>query len=316
MSDFKEGLPVDIEERDPWRPAKVEILTDKIMTLSWGKSIKDRIVNFKQDDGKYAWGLEYSIPLRYKDIEEEFRKNIKKVDKKNTLTEEDIELFFQEEGERRLYSEDQYLKIPMNITKIRVLDLSPQEGMPRSLKSIRLAGIKGKIRELFPQKSIGSRIRRESVTGEPNATKLPLIQAALNNSIRRKTLSELISNVLGGNDKEKKLLESVLRDSKASEMLIIAAHGGSDNDIGEQTGAVVGKYADGRQARGNWVDLAQVVEKYDKPEAFAAILIRTCYYGTDKPPVKSIPVFRPKGSVPGGIVQNRVYVSMPEGNGE
>lgn len=334
MVDFQEGTPggvvenkrSDEEEREGfWEEIREEVskpfLMDKAQALAWSESINERIVNFEQGDGKVAWGIEYTIPLSLEGAEREFRRILKKLDNKDLFSKNEIDELVENNKGKRFYQGTDDIKLPENVSKIRVLDLHPQEGMRRDLKSIRLAGYKGRLKEFFPGAGSGRRLSKEYGNSVIDRVMLNLYQETRSNIVRTKVLNELFDNVFSGDEESKRLFEKVLDDTGGNELLFIHAHGGGDDVVGEQTTAVVGEYADKRQVEGNRVDLSQVIERYDEPDRLAAILICSCYSGSKKPPVKSVPVFRLKGVAAGGrddlvavaaMRSNETLVSMPK----
>lgn len=318
MSDFGENLPIaakdqiletDKKQEDVWRDTKIHWLEENAEALAWARSIVSSTVLFPRPDGKMVWGVEYTIPLCFEDVEEVYKETLKQLDKKNILQEDDLNKGLEKRKTRRFYRATSLINLPDNIRKIRVLDLSPQEGLPKHLRNI------DSKRSFYHVPYNINRLQMSSGKSVIDKVLLTLFQESLSNIKRIKALNELFYDVFGENKKEIELFKSILNNSKASEVLFVHAHGGSSNIIGEQTSPVVGKYADRRQVEGNRIDLTEVIEKYDKPKIFAAILVSTCYIGKEDPPVRSVPVFRIKGlsgGFRGTFGLNRTIVSLPE----
>jgi hypothetical protein len=121
---------------------------------------------------------------------------------------------------------------------------------------------------------------------------------------RRKALDNLFKDIFQIKDgiSKKEFIETI-RHSNANEILFIHAHGGDSNIIGEETTEL--KRDHGKQSPGNQVEIERVVDEYDKPGKYAAILLLSCYIGTEDKRLESkVRVF----SVQGLSGRNRTFI--------
>lgn len=304
MDGLTEKQPVEKAE-NLGRALQATYLEEKAERLVWRREITSTLVFFPRLNGKRSWGIEYSIPLCYEDTEKSFKEMLEGLDRENVVSKTELEEHLQERRNRRYYEGLPSFKLPHNIRKIRVLDLSPQEGLPR-----RFRNIESKIPAF---RSIGHRLQPRTewstidkviscLNYDPDRTKIYGV------------LDELFATCLGIDEGKRELLKEILSRSQANELLFVHAHGYS-NVIGEQGQTVKGKYSNEFQAPGNDVDLAEVIEKYDHPETYAAILVHTCYFGNENPPVRRIPVFRVRGksgTFHAGLGLTKTLISLPK----
>lgn len=319
MNDFAENIP--ISQKDLGLASSEVLKLNQIFSLAaiksraesvaWSRCITSSTVTFPRPDGKIVWGVEYNIPLLRNDTEDVYKDALKKYDKKNILREADVNILVEERRETRYYQGPSFLKLPDKIEKIRILDLSPQEGMPKGLRNIK------SLRNWHNDKHISRRVQEPAGKSVIDKVMGAIYGYSQSDQKRKKALDNLFIEVFSENKKEVELFKSVVNNSQGRELLFIHAHGGNSNIIGEQTGPVVGKYANEKQAEGNWIDLTEVIERYDNPKTFAAILVNTCYFGKEKPPVRRVPVFRMSGISGLGDFPtfgfNKTLVSLPEG---
>lgn len=303
MNDFGEALPINITaaqevgKEDHWRPTKVAVLEGRAEAITWGKSITGRRVDFPQKDGKSVWGIEIEIPLFFEDVEDTYREALTELDEKGKkmLTEDDIKAGIETRKNRRFYSGTPKLKLGANIRKIKILDMSPQEALPKSLRNI------DSTRTFYHAKPAIVNLTRQPGNTAIDRLLIKVMMHSTTNSKRSTALDGLFFDVFGDGTKKQKVFESVMADSDAEELVFIHAHGGYDNTIGEQTG--------------NWINLEEVITRYNNPDQVAAILVSSCYLGQDSPPVDKVPVFRPKGFTGGyrsiTSIGKKTLVSLP-----
>jgi hypothetical protein len=309
MSETGEGaLPPPTESKYTFegsfgRSMKLLGLEQKAYEYSWPKAITGRRVDFPQPDGKLIWGVEMEIPLRFESVRGIYEELFNKLatDGGIQIAEREIQKRAKERENRTWFTDLEKFGIPDRIKSIRILDLAPQELLPKKIRDVDskrnwvhdLAGYRDSMERLADQ-SADSRIvdRAMRVLG----------MGSRMTQQRSEALHDLLFDLFGDDKERIGRFKEIIERTGGNEILIVHAHGGYDNMIGEQTG--------------NWVDLAQVVEKYDQPDKYGAILINTCYLGNEPPPVKRVPVFRAKGKTnsQGGVYGynwNKLLVSEP-----
>lgn len=316
MSEARENFPSVVRKSEKkglsLKFAK-KYLISRAKEEAWGKSITNKIVNFKQEDGKYSWGIEYTIPLRFQEVEPIFLDRLTELDTEELFTGKEIDKLAKHLRKTRFFwgvprsSPEDYIRLPENITTIKVLDLAPQESMHRNIRNIQPASPYFKY---LHKMQLGRRLLAQYKDTAVDKAMLILFGRSRSEISRRTAIYALIDKAFGNNKGQIELFEKTLKRSKARELLIIHAHGRDTDLIGEQGWEIGGPYFDEKQALGNKVDLAQVIEKYDNPEKIASILIHTCYIGDKKPPVKSVPVFRAQGLI-GLSGADNTLISLP-----
>lgn len=183
--------------------------------------------------------------------------------------------------------------IPEHINTIRFLDFNPQETLPRNERNINI--------------------------DIPDGYKTSLIRLTDNSSKSSTHLQRLFFDVLGRNEKEIKMLNKELEKRRGKEILIIDAHGGYENYLGEDSNSCVMDEETGRiiQEFGNIVEIEDVLKRYDDPDTFSAILLHACSNKRNPAHISPlrVPVVRAIGDVGGGLKsrmgKNPVQIFIP-----
>lgn len=316
MSESMEGIITAPQEitlkdalKDEWRGVQIQMIEERALEVAWGKGITGKRVDFPQVDetgepnGKTIWGIEVNIPLRFDSVAGIYSEVVNELatEKNIQLSEDEIKQGTSNKKDRTWYSNYDF-RLPDKIKEIKILDLHPQEMLPKGMRTIESQ------KDWFNGPNYTERTTRQSSDNiifdraiSTFLSKSVLLMPAPDDARRNNALSDMFDNVFGDNKENVKLFNEKLEKSDASEIIFVHAHGGETNIIGEQNSTVkphkveiAGEQIDlsENQAQGNWIDLAQVVKEYDQPERFGAILVGTCYVGENPPPVNRVPVFR------------------------
>lgn len=226
---------------------------------SWAAKLSGRRVDFKSEEG-LSWGIEVTLP---------------------------IDSFLRKELSVRLG-----IAIPPEIKTIKYLDLAPQEALYPKDRNIQTNSFRWQNRLL----SIASK-----TTSNPWLEKITAVFAERPADVRRRwAVIDLFQNVFGNNLEQIDKFNQRLSSSDGSEIAIVAGHGGGEPwVIGEQTSGVISERDRDFQKEGNDVSPEQILEKYDKPDLYSAILFVACFTGEQKLPKSKVPVFRGVGKLAG-----------------
>lgn len=261
----------------PTEPNMIKNSPHQEVLNSWARGISGRRVDFPSDEG-LAWGIELTIPL-----DNDRLRNIIKA----------------------IYGID----LPKHIDTIIYLDVSPQESLPKSQRNIRTkkwSFLPSQL-EVLAQKTVSNQII-EKLTKTLNFSRPSDLK-------RQYKVQELISDVFGNNKEEKEKFNKHVAESRANKLVIVHGHGGFNSIIGEQ-------YDDGTNApdgtpiqkKGNSIHIEEVLDRYNDPEKYAAILLHNCHSSDEQVVAKKVPVFMPVGHV-GGIASmmklNRTRAILP-----
>lgn len=195
--------------------------------------------------------------------------------------------------EKRYLYERYAFKIPENLKTLKFLDLSPQESLPKDLRTIK---------SIF-NNNRGSIL--DTLVKEPY--------------YRLGEIDDFFWSVFGRHKKQIRVFNSILSESTGTELLFVSGHSLDDPwVIGEETEVINGKLSSGkwgglRQHGGNKVPVRKILQRYNDPSTYAAILFLCCYTGTKGPKVLDVPVVYPEGEVYGplssrGLLPVRIVV--------
>lgn len=201
-------------------------------------------------------------------------------------------------------------KIPSQINKIKYLELAPQEALSpedRTIRSnIKPRSIRG-----------GSSLISVATPAPPGNPTLEKIRSGFNllspkDEERFKSLHAMITWTFGPGGKGEQKFNEVLKESKGDTLVIVHGHSGDLSDMGEQypdetkdeSGNIV-------QRKNNLVPISDILNRYDDPNKFAALVLHGC--NTDKGTVeaKNVPVFYPTTAVKG--LSNPGFLWSPPG---
>ena len=211
--------------------------------------------------------------------------------------------------------EEQSFEIPNHITKIKYLEMAPQEALPPNLRTIRS--------KMKPESFLGSSSLVPVATPAPyrNPT-IEKVRNAFNllSSEDQKRFRELRamvdwSLVTGA---AKKRFNEILKQSKGDTLVIVHGHSSDLSGMGEQypdeTHDKSGKII---QRMYNFVPMDEILSRYDDPNRFAAIVLHGCNTQKGLVEAKNVPVFYPTSGVkqssdPGFIWSQSGGVSLPK----
>jgi len=196
-------------------------------------------------------------------------------------------------------------KLGENIRRIRIISMAPQENLPAKHRNIKSG------RAFYKDRTILSRIVDDYGRNFLERFGIRLKNKLKSNLTKRQALDELLLDLFKNDPVKKKKFMSEIKKSTADEIIIIQAHGGKSDLIGEQNKEVCNEL---RQFPGNRIDIKKLISRYDDPDKVAAILIDTCYIGETNPPVGKVPVFRVNGISGGGsmFVNKGALMSLPD----
>ena len=198
---------------------------------------------------------------------------------------------------------DELIKLPKNIKRVRVIVLSPQEVLLKRQRNI--DSNRNFWNEKYALQSLTEQYNNVQILG-PEGLNQPSSEKVLNN--RQDALQDLFYNVLNSKKETVDRLLCSLSEPGVEEIVFIKGHGGYTNTTGEQSGPVkpLNTTIDGErlnlsehQSEGNWIDLNEVIERYDKQKGAGTILVDTCYLGDDDLSDRKYVslIFRAKGKV-------------------
>lgn len=269
--------------------SKSKAIVDKIAVRAygfcWEKGISSNEIVFPKENGKVAIGIETVVPVRFVDVKDTFGELMKQYaeEKKVDISDNEIQKKIDANIDRGIYL-GILDELPKNIKRIRILDMASEESLPRKQRSIE--------QHILITSPLTKNVNQKS--SEHSMIDKLLIDlempASLSSTKKRSEVLESIINETFGFDKESvEKFKKMLEKSTAEEILIIHAHGGYDNIIGEKDREFKG-------SKNEWadpnIDLEELIEKYDDPKRISAILVHTCYKGNENPPVRRIPVYR------------------------
>lgn len=275
-----------------WRAVTI---IQEAVELSWATNITKKRVEFPREDGKIVWGFEIEIPLIFEGAVKDAYSNLASQlaqEKNISLSQGEIRHGLKENEGKTWFRDIDDIALPKNIKKIKILDLSPQEALPKKQRNI------DSKRNFWHDEYPTNTLTRQPISLVDRA----LINLGMQSrSIQAKSeiLQDIFYDVFVNNKAVLAHFREKLEKSKAEEILIIHAHGGYDDFIGEQGYEVKGKTAQ-YQAEGNRISLTEVLDKYDQPEKYAAILVSTCYEGKDVSRRGKVVVYRTFGRSGGG----------------
>jgi len=217
----------------------------------------------KSHEGKRAaWGLEVEIDISDSLVRSRFQENV--------------------------------FKIPAHITKLKFLDLAPQESWPPNERNIR---------SKMKQRSIrgGSGILKVATPAVPGNERLNKIRYAFNflkpeDERRFKALRGMVTWAVDLNSRER--FNEVLARSAGDTLVVVHGHSSDLSKIGEQYPDEL-KDEEGNvvQRKGNDVPIEDILDRYNDPTRFAAVLLHACNIKKGSVEAKNVPVFYPTTGV-------------------
>ena len=207
-------------------------------------------------------------------------------------------------------------KIPDHIKKIKYLELAPQEALEPKLRTIRS--------KMKPHSILGSSSLIPVATPAPyrNQT-IEKVRNACNllsseDEKRFRELRNMVTWVMGPGSKDKKRFNNTLEESRGDTLVIVHGHSDDLSGMGEQypdetkddQGNII-------QRKWNLVPIDEILEKYNDPDKFVAIVLNGCNTEKGAVEAKNVPVFYPmtgtKGSGnPGFLWSAPAGASLPE----
>lgn len=189
-------------------------------------------------------------------------------------------------------------KLPPHIKKITFLDLAPQEALPPNQRTIRST-----IRpHSFRGHSELTMVAAPTNPGNPRLVKLRRDFNLLESQDERryKELGTMISWIFGPSDKAKKRFSNVLKQSSGDTLVIVHGHSSDMGGLGEQYPDEIHDKSGGIvQRMYNFVSMDAILNRYNDPEKFSAIVLNGCNSEMGSVKAKEVPVFYPKGIVKG-----------------
>lgn len=311
MSEFPPPDAENEPEVKQWRDLVIET---KALDLAWSKGITGRRIDFPQENGKLVWGIETEIPICFEEIKGIYIELVKKFAKERGEMVSDQQLeaslvdnvdktWFKGIRRENSFFNSDLVKLPPNIKRIRLIELSPQETLSPPLRNIK--STRNFWSAEHPLVGLTKQHTDKLVSGSEGINQPTQSDIASN---KQKTLEDLFYNVLTGDKTMVGKLIQELDKPGIDEILIVNSHGGYDNTIGEQSGPVKktlatigGETVDlsDIQAEGNWIDLNEVIERYDNGDIPNPVLVSTCYLGNDNLSDRGYRklVFRARGKV-------------------
>ncbi len=174
------------------------------------------------------------------------------------------------------------LDIQKNIKGIRYLDLTPQESLPPKLRTTNSTRRRATYLQLLAD--VGD------IKGRPDFYSLPFLSGGMG---PKKYLESVFLRAFGLNRKVTGEFSRDLAAAKGGELVIVYGHGGpGDTRLGEQGDTMIDKDGQKVPRVGYEAEIEEILEKYDHPDKYAAIILISCFTGShgDKVRAKRIPV--------------------------
>ena len=207
-------------------------------------------------------------------------------------------------------------KIPDHITKIKFLELAPQEALSPELRTVRST--------LKPVDKIrgGSSLISVATPAKQGNPVVEKIREGFNilrpeDEARFKSLQAMVDWSLVTSAGKKRFNE-IIKQSKGDTLVIVHGHSGDLSGMGEQypdethdkSGGIV-------QRMNNFVPIDEILYRYNDSDKFAAIVLHGCNTGKGVVEAKNIPVFYPtigvKGSPDPGFLWSKLGgVALPQ----
>lgn len=129
---------------------------------------------------------------------------------------------------------------------------------------------------------------------------------------RFKSLNAMITWTFGPTDKGKERFNDVLRQAKGDTLVIVHGHSSDLGGMSEQyPDEVKDKSGNIIQRKYNFVSIDEILDKYNDPDKFAAVVLHGCNSEKGSVEAKKVPVFYPMSSVKG--VSNPGFFWSPSG---
>ena len=241
---------LELPSTDPENESEVKqwhdlVIETKALDLAWSKGVKGKHVEFSQSNDKMVWGIEIEIPLRFEEISGVYQEIVKKLAEVKNIKIEEGQLtdsVGENNGKtwfkgirrgRSLLTGDEFVSLPKNIKRIRIIDLSPQEVLPINKRNIKSA--RNFWNGNYLLKSLTEQHSDVQILG-PEGLDQPSREMILQN--KQEELVDLFYNVLNS---KKEIVDRFLKSSSepgVEEIIFIHGHGGYDNKIGEQNGLI------------------------------------------------------------------------------
>ncbi len=276
---------LNVEVKESVRQWRDVVIERRAYNLAWAKGITGKWVEFPRENDKSVFGLEFTVPLRFSEVKGIYKSMVIDFAKKDgsEVSEEQLEESYEELKDKTWY-EDSRVPLPPNIKRIRVISLSPQEVLPKRKRTI-----DSKLNIWNEEATPILLTRQYTDIRLPGYDGLEQKTEGMIADDRLHALKDILHEVLIDKSERKEFGKEVTQP-EIEEILIIAAHGGYDNTIGEQDKTVkpLKTHIEGKevnlsekQAEGNWLDINHVIKKYDKNPKIGAVLSYACYLGRD-----------------------------------
>lgn len=192
--------------------------------------------------------------------------------------------------------EESSFKIPSHIKNITYLELAPQEALPPDQRTIRSKIMPRSIRG-------GSALMEVATPAKPGNPTFEIIRHGFNlirpeDSSRVKALHGMITWVFGPSDENKKRFNEILEKSTGDSLVIVHGHSSDMSGMGEQypdpmkddQGNII-------QREHNFVPIDSILDRYNDPNTYAAIVLHGCNSEKGEVKAKKVPVFYPMSAV-------------------
>lgn len=255
--------------------------------------LRERGLRFNDPEKGPAWAVEAYIP-----VTDELRKSLK------------------------IHGD---FNLPENITGIVYVDLSPQESIyPVKHRTIRTAW-QTKFR--FAVRGPLDQLRAAST--KDTLSEFFAFLESMNLSTAKTTPEQKKANVFGvmfknifkDRKQKQEQFSALLEKSPAKNLVIIHGHGGGEKEhvMGEQNPDAVMNGEEIVQRSGNRIFTSEIIDLYDHPEEYAALVFSACNMEGAKIAVKNVPIVHPLGpsGLEGGPLdwlpsqKNKAYIIVP-----
>ena len=202
-------------------------------------------------------------------------------------------------------------EIPEHITKVKFLDLAPQEALPPDQRTIR-SKLKpvDKIRGGSSLVSVATPAKQGNPTAEKIREGFNLLRPE--DQERFKSLNAIITWTFGPVGEGKNRFNDILKQAKGDTLVIVHGHSSDLSGMGEQyPDDVTDRLGNIIQRKNNLVSIGEILDKYNDPDKFAAVVLHGCNSGKGDVESKKVPVFYPMSTVNG--VANPGFIWSPSG---
>lgn len=209
--------------------SKLIVVERQAFDHSWTKGVTARHVELRTDDeGKKVWGIEYNVPLRFEAVKGIYKEMLIELatTKGLEVKQDELDASIQKKVRQTWFLGRNGFYIPERILNLKILDLEPQEVLPRHQRNLvgkkNIWHFKNLVESLTAQKKDPKTLESLESLGytDPEVS-------------RSEALNEVLMDIFRNSKAEFQEFIKTVQASKAPDLLIIHSHGGYGTEIGE-----------------------------------------------------------------------------------